>query len=429
MEADSFAQAINEGGLAWAYLLAFGYGFLSSLTPCVYPTIGITVSIFGARSVKRRRDGFFLALVFVLGIAAMYSTLGLVAGLGGMMFGSLLSHPAVVIGLALLLAAMALSMFDLFELDVPASWKTKLSSVGLGGGYVGAFLMGLVAGVIAAPCTGPFLLGILAYISTTGSPFLGFTFLFTYAMGLGVLFLVLGTFAVSLPKGGRWMSTVRSVLGCLLIATAGYLVAVPFPAVGELFRSGWSYLVVAGALVAGGIAVGGLHLPLRGAGALATVRKSVGVVAVSIGFYGLFSSLTYAEPLAWGTDLPAAEQRATAEQRPLLVDVTARWCSVCKEIERNVFADPQVRRALEGTVLAKIDLSTDADRAEGGAIRVFGRSFTLRGLPRMLLFDRQGRLVVDWNGPPPDGAAPPHDPETFLEAFARMGAARPAAAP
>ncbi len=424
MEADSFARAIDEGGLAWAYLLAFGYGFLSSLTPCVYPTIGITVSIFGARSVKRRRDGFFLALVFVLGIAAMYSTLGLVAGLGGMMFGSLLSHPAVVIVLALLLAAMALSMFDLYELDVPASWKTKLSSVGLGGGHPGAFLMGLVAGVIAAPCTGPFLLGILAYIGTTGSPFLGFSFLFVYAMGLGVLFLVLGTFAVSLPKGGRWMSTVRSVLGCLLIATSGYLLAVPFPAVGEVFRSGWAYLGIAAALVAAGIAVGGLHLPLRGAGAVATLRKTLGVAAVSIGFYGLFSSLTYAEPLAWSTDLPGAERLAAAEQRPLLVDVTARWCSVCKEIEREVFADPQVRRTLEGTVLAKVDLSTDADRAEGGALEVFGRSFTLRGLPRILLFDRQGRLVVDWNGPPPDGAAPPHDPQTFLEAFARIGAPR-----
>jgi thiol:disulfide interchange protein DsbD len=427
MEADSFARAIDEGGLVWAYLLAFGYGFLSSLTPCVYPTIGITVSIFGAKKVKRRRDGFFLALVFVLGIAAMYSTLGLVAGLGGMMFGSLLSNPVVIIVLVLLLAAMALSMFDLYELDVPASWKTRLSNVGLGGGHLGAFLMGLVAGVIAAPCTGPFLLGILAYIGTTGSPLLGFSFLFVYALGLGVLFLVLGTFAVSLPKGGRWMSTVRSVLGCLLIATAGYLLAVPFPAVGEVFRSGWTYIGIAAALVAGGIAVGGLHLPLKGAGALATVRKSLGVVAVAVGFYGLFSSLTYAEPLAWGTDLPAAERRATAEHRPLLVDVTARWCSVCKEIERNVFADPQVRRVLEGAVLAKVDLSTDADRAEGGALEVLGRSFTLRGLPRIVLFDREGRLVVDWNGPPPEGAAPPHDPEAFLEAWGRLGAPRPAA--
>lgn len=421
MEADSFARALEEGGLVWAYLLAFGYGFLSSLTPCVYPTIGITVSVFGAKSVKRRRDGFFLALVFVLGIAAMYSTLGLVAGLGGMLFGSLLSHPAVVVTLVLVLVAMALAMFDLYELDVPASWKTRLAGVGLGGGYLGAFLMGLVAGVIAAPCTGPFLLGILTYIGTTGSPFLGFTFLFVYAMGLGVLFLVLGTFAVSLPKAGRWMSAVRSFLGCLLIATAGYLLAVPFPAIGEVFRAGWVYVAIAAALVAGGIAAGGLHLPLRGAGAVAALRKSIGVIAVSVGLYGLFSSLTYAEPLAWDTDLPAAERRATEERRPLLLDVTARWCSVCKEIERNVFGDPRVRRALEGTVLAKVDLSSDPDRAEGGEIAVLGRSFTLRGLPRMLLFDRQGRLVVDWNGPPPEGAAPPHDPDAFLEAFGRIG--------
>jgi hypothetical protein len=86
-----------------------------------------------------------------------------------------------------------------------------------------------------------------------------------------------------------------------------------------------------------------------------------------------------------------------------------------------------VRRVLEGAVLAKVDLSTDADRAEGGALEVLGRSFTLRGLPRIVLFDREGRLVVDWNGPPPEGAAPPHDPEAFLEAWGRLGAPRPAA--
>lgn len=426
METDSFARAIEEGGLFWAYLLAFGYGFLSSLTPCVYPTIGITVSIFGAKSVKRRRDGFLLALVFVLGIAAMYSTLGLVAGLGGMLFGSFLSHPAVVVALVLVLVAMALAMFDLYELDVPASWKTKLAGVGLGGGHLGAFLMGLVAGVIAAPCTGPFLLGILTYIGTTGSPFLGFTFLFVYALGLGVLFLVLGTFAVSLPKAGRWMSAVRSFLGCLLLATAGYLLAVPFPAVGEVFRSGWAYVGVAAALVAAGIAVGGLHLPLRGAGALAAIRKTLGVAAVSVGLYGLFSSLTYAEPLAWDTNVTAAARRATEERRPLLLDVTARWCGVCKEIERDVFGDPRVRRALDGTVLVKIDLSTDPDRAEGGQVEVLGRSFTLRGLPRLLLFDREGRLVADWNGPPPEGVPPPHDPDAFLEVLGRLRAPRSA---
>jgi thiol:disulfide interchange protein DsbD len=417
---DSFSSALAEGGYLWAFALAFGYGFLSSLTPCVYPTIGITVSIFGARKVKRRRDGFLLALIFVLGIAAMYSTLGLVAGFGGMVFGSVLSHPAVVIGLTVLLAALALSMFDLYEFTIPSSWQTRLTTIGGGGGKLSIFLMGLVAGLIAAPCTGPFLLGMLTYIGSTRSPLLGFCFLFVYALGMGVLFLVLGTFAISLPKAGRWMAATRSLLGCILLATGLYLLAVPYPQIGEVFRAGWQYVVVAAGLAVLGGLVGGLHLPMRGAGALASARKTVGVLALSAGLYGLFSSLTYAEPLAWDADLAAAEERAAAQDRPLVVDFTARWCSVCKEIERNVFTDPRVREAFGNSVLARVDLSTDVDRAEGGSFAIWGQSFTLQGLPRILLFDPEGRLIRDWNGPPPKGTAPPHDPKIILDAFAEM---------
>jgi thiol:disulfide interchange protein DsbD len=422
MDSDSFSRAIAEGGYLWAFALAFGYGFLSSLTPCVYPTIGITVSIFGARNVKRRRDGFFLALIFVLGIAAMYSTLGLIAGLSGMVFGSILSHPAVVIGLVVVLVALALSMFDVYDFTLPASWQTRLATVGGKGGKLSIFLMGLVAGLIAAPCTGPFLLGMLAYIGSTRSPLLGFSFLFVYSLGLGVLFLVLGTFAVSLPKAGRWMTVVRSVLGCVLVATGLYLLAVPFPAIGEVFRSGWPYLLLAGGLVAVGIGAGGLHHPLRGAGLLVILRKSAGLLATTIGLYGLFSSLTYAEPLAWEADLAAAEERAAAQDRPLLVDVSAGWCGECKKIERNVFGEARVRRALAGVVLVRIDLSTDADRAEGGMLEVYDQTYELRGLPRILLFDPAGKLVRDWNGPPPLGSPPPRDPQNVLDALRSIAA-------
>jgi thiol:disulfide interchange protein DsbD len=421
----SFSNTLSEGGYLWAYAMAFGYGFLTSLTPCVYPTIGITVSVFGARSVKRRRDGFLLASAFVLGIAVMYSSLGVIAGLGGMMFGAILAHPAVVVGIAVLLVALALSLFDLYEFTLPASWQTRLSGLGAGGGYVGSFLMGLVTGIVAAPCTGPFLLGILAYISTTGSPLLGFSFLFVYALGMGVLFLVLGTFAVSLPKGGRWMVSVRAFLGCVLVATAGYFLIIPFPALGEWFRSGWAWLGIAAGLAAAGAAIGGLHLPLRGGGAAVTVRKAAGLLLLCAGLFGGVSSLVYAEPLAWREDSAEAQRDATEGRRPLLVDVTARWCGVCKEIERDVFADAAVRREIADTVLLKVDLSTDPDRAEGGAVEVFGVAYTLQGLPRILLFDRRGELVADFNGPPPDGLRPPTTPEAFLEPLRRALAPLP----
>lgn len=401
MEDNAFIRAVSDGGYAWAYLLAFGYGVLTSLTPCVYPMIGITVSIFGARKVERRLDGFLLSGAFVLGIAVTFSVLGLVAGLGGMVFGGLLANRWVVIGLAAMLAAPALSMFGAYEIRLPASWQTRLAGVGGGGGRLGAFAMGLVGGIIAAPCTGPFLLGILAYIGAAGSPALGVTFLFVYALGIGLLFLVVGTFAVSLPKSGPWMDAVKTFLGCVLLATAAWFLVIPFPAIGSVFRSGLPWLVAAAALAAAGAVFGAMRSPFRGGGAALAVRKAAGIAAMSAGLFGFASSLSWAEPLDWIDGIPAAEARARAERRALLVDFTARWCSHCKEIERDILADREVRRAMKDVLAARVDLSTDADAAEGGEFRIHGRTMTLRGLPRVLLFDPSGELVRDWGGADP----------------------------
>lgn len=418
MDDNPFFRAISEGGYGWAYLTAFGYGILTSLTPCVYPMIGITVSIFGARQVERRIDGFILSCCFVLGMAVMFSTAGLVAGVGGLVFGSLLANPWVVGGIAVMLAALALSMFGVWEFRLPASWQNRLAGVG-GAGRVGAFLMGLPVGIVAAPCTGPFLLGILTYVGTTGSPVLGFTLLLAYALGMGLLFLIIGTFAVSLPKSGAWMDAVKTFLGAILLATAGYFLIIPLPALGELFRSGWSYVLAAAALVVAGTFGGGLGLPWRGGGGLRVARKIAGIAAVSGGLFGVASSLTYAEPLDWIDGIAAAEAKAEAEKRPLLVDFTARWCSNCKKIEREVLSAPDVRPTLGNVVLGRVDLSNDDEAAEGGTFEIRGRRFTLRGLPRLLLIDAEGVLVRDWGG----DLAPPSTPGEILNALREIGVA------
>src|SRR5262245_8700046 len=207
----------QQRGWAWMYLASFGFGFQTSLTPCVYPMIPITLGIFGARGkgVTRGR-ALALATAYVVGMGLTYSTLGVTIALIGGQFGTLLANPFVVIPIVLLFAALAASMFGAFELNLPASWQARLNQVG-GQGYRGAFAMGLVGGLIAAPCTGPFLLGLLTFVATSRSVFGGGSLLFIYAIGMGVLFWVLAAFAMSLPKSGRWMDWVKSAGGILLL--------------------------------------------------------------------------------------------------------------------------------------------------------------------------------------------------------------------
>src|SRR3982074_1407809 len=201
----------------------FGVLFLGGgrtrLTPCVYPLIPITGGIFGAGQAQHRSRSVALSATYVAGIAAMYSALGVFAALSGKAFGTVLSSPVVVVLFATFLVALAASMFGAFEIALPSGLQQKLSGV-KGTGHAGAFGMGLVAGIIAAPCTGPVLAGVLAYVATQRSPVLGFWMLFTYALGMGLLFFVLGATSLRLPRSGAWMDTVKTVLGVALVAAA-----------------------------------------------------------------------------------------------------------------------------------------------------------------------------------------------------------------
>src|SRR5947207_2742474 len=223
-DADLSGKLGLAGGVsAGTFAVLFLGGVLTSLTPCVYPLIPITVSVFGARQANHKARSVGLSATYVAGIAAMFSALGVAAALSGKAFGSVLSSPWVIALLAVFLLALAASMFGAFDIALPASVQEKLQSV-KGVGFAGAFGMGLVSGIIAAPCTGPVLAGVLTYVATQRSAVLGFWMLFTYAIGMGVLFFILGATTVRLPKSGAWMETVKSVLGVALVAAAVTLV-------------------------------------------------------------------------------------------------------------------------------------------------------------------------------------------------------------
>ncbi len=241
-----FERALGEGGLLSALFLVFIAGFLSSLTPCVYPLIPITISVFGASGAKSRMHGFGLSVVYVLGIALTYSVLGVTAALFGTVFGGAMQHPAVIMALVGLFVVLGLSSAGLFDLRLPGDVQTKLSSVG-GAGYLGAFLMGLVAGIIAAPCVGPIVAGVLLYVAQQQDVWLGGGMLFVFALGLGVIFLVLGTFSSllgKLPRAGGWMESVKVLFGAIFFGMAFYYLRYVVPGLGECVEWLWRHVAL-----------------------------------------------------------------------------------------------------------------------------------------------------------------------------------------
>jgi thiol:disulfide interchange protein DsbD len=391
------------GGVSAAtFAVLFLGGFLTSLTPCVYPLIPITVGIFGARQAEKRARSVALSATYVGGIAAMYSALGLFAALSGKAFGTVLSSPAVVVVLALFLLALAASMFGAFEIALPHSLQQKLSGV-RGTGFGGAFAMGLVAGVIAAPCTGPVLAGVLAYVATQRNAVLGFWMLFTYAVGMGLLFFILGATSLRLPRSGAWMETVKGVLGIALLAAAVTLLLPLLPRAGMLPLSGRTVAMLAGILAFAGVFAGALSLSFHGdgrekvmkLGALALLLAGVGL---RFGWLGAPRSEKGFQ-IPWLRDEKLAVQQSRATGKPLLIDMGAEWCAACKELDVHTWTDPTVAQEVADKFVAlKVDATEQTDEID----RVM-QKYDVAGLPTVLMMackdDRTPACAVPGEGP------------------------------
>ncbi len=351
-------------GWLWAYLTVFVGGFLTSLTPCVYPMISITVSLFGARGdeVSRWR-AMLLAATYVGGIGVMYATLGVSFALAGRAFGTFMSSPYVMVPIAILFLLMSASMFGAFDLALPTNLQTRLSGVG-GKGFGGAFVMGLVGGVIAAPCTGPVLASVLAYVSTTRSVLIGGTLLFTYALGMGVLFFGIAAFAVGLPKSGAWMDAVKSFFGIVMGLAALYFLRNVSHTLGAYGSPSLTWLVVNVVAVVAGLAVGGLHLSFKYSPTSEKLRKGLGVAAVVAGGFGVIGWVLAppaAVHLQWLHGEAVGVQAARAKHSPAVLDFYADWCLPCKELELKTFSIPEVARKLSQFTLVKVDCTSDDD--------------------------------------------------------------------
>jgi thiol:disulfide interchange protein DsbD len=395
--------ALAAGHLWAAAGLVFAGGLLTALTPCVYPLIPITVSVFSGGHVAKQSRTRRAALTgtYVLGIAVFFSAVGVLVARAGVAFGSWLAYPAVQAGMAVFFIAMAASMFGAFELALPQSLALRLNKVG-GTGFIGAFTMGLVAGPVAAPCTGPVLAGILLYVGQQHSLALGASLLFLYALGIGVPFFIIGVFSFSLGKSGPWMDAVKSLFGIALLALAAGYLRDAFPAVKAAVSADPRVTYAAAAAVCVGIAIGAVHLSfhshwreqlLKAAGVALVV---VGVAA-RFGFEGTAEAacLNPSDPgckaqIVWVKDIAQGLERAKAEHKPAFVDFYADWCGACKELDAKTYPSPIVRAAAARFVPIKVDGTRSSD-----ALDAIYDKYGVEGLPTVIFVDSQGAVMKD----------------------------------
>ena len=393
----SLARALSGGRVWLAFLLVFAGGILTSLTPCVYPLIPITVSIFGANESAGLFKSFLLSVVYVIGIVVTYSILGVAVASTGAVFGQIMANPWVVGLISLILVTLGLSMFGVFEIRLPYSVQNRLNTVG-GAGFAGAFAMGTVAGVIAAPCTGPALAVVLTYIATTGSLFLGFWLMFTYALGMGLLFIGIGTFSgllSALPRSGGWMYILENIFGIAIITMALYFLKDVFPVLQSFLQNSLPFFGIAGGLVLIGLWLGKLTQRFSGIPARVKFQKACGLLLAVLGAYMFVGGIQQpAGPhLDWVYDEAEGFEIAKRDDKLVMLDFYASWCVACKELDHLTYADPAVAARLADYVNVKLDFTRTSETT-----KALTEKYQIPGLPVVIFTDADGVTLKRFTG-------------------------------
>lgn len=402
------AAALAGGHLLTIVALFFGLGLLLTFTPCVLPMVPILSSIVVGEHLHRGR-AFVVSLAYVLGMAVVYTAVGVAAGLIGEGLAATLQKPWVLALFAALMVALALSMFGLYELQLPQRWQTRLTDSANrrpGGQIAGAAAMGAISALIVGPCVTAPLAGALAYIAQSGDAWTGGAALFSMAIGMGVPLLLVGVGAGNLlPRAGRWMEATKRVFGFLLLGVALWMVGPVLPA--WLSMLGWATLLLVGAVFLRAFdGLGAEPHPVarlgKGLGVLSALAGAILLVGLASGSRNPLQPLSHlvagvrdGAPVAEAVrfervrsvaELDARIAQASAAGKPVLLDFYADWCVSCKEMERFTFSDPRVQARLADVVMLQADVT--ANNADDKALL---KRFGLFGPPGIILFGDDGR--------------------------------------
>ena len=405
-EQDRLARLLGEQRFL-AIPAFFGFGLLLAFTPCVFPMVPILSGLIAGQGANlTRRRAILLSMIYVLAMAATYTVAGVLAALLGQNIQAWFQNPWVIGLFSGMFVLLALSMFGLYDLQLPAYLQHRLAELSnrqRGGQFAGVAIMGFLSALIVGPCVAPPLIGALTFIAVTGDLVLGAAALFALSLGMGVPLLIIGASTGHwLPRAGHWMERIKTVFGVLLLMVALWLLERILPAAASMVL--WATLLIVTATY-----MGALQPVAHGAPAWRTLVKGFGLVLL---IYGILLLVGVAaggrdplQPLRGvgfianaASEAPApafrrvktvAEvERAVREAggRPVMLDFYADWCASCKELERDTFADPGVRAALAGMVTLQADV-TAHDDADQALLQRFG----VIGPPAILFFGPDGQ--------------------------------------
>lgn len=381
-----FAAWLSERGLGLTLLLIVALGLGLNLTPCVYPLISVTIAFFGSQAQENTGRRLRLALAYVLGITLTFSAVGVAAAFSGGIFGAALQKPPVLVFIAGVLTILAMSSFGFFQLQAPTWLMQKVG--GSTQGAVGALFMGSTMGIVAAPCVGPVVLGLIVFAGSQQSVPLGLAMFFALGLGLGLPYVGLAMAAGSinsLPRSGDWMVWIERLFGFLLLGLAVYFIAPLLPKVIAVW--------VVPALIAGAAVF--LGFVDRSGNSLAyfpPIKRVAGIAGIALATWFAWPQPAESQ-IRWQVLDVATAERAGELGRPSVIDFVAEWCIPCHEMEVTTFADPAVLEEAGRFEMFKADITTEDETTTALIER-----FAVQGVPTVIYLDSNGNEVQRFVG-------------------------------
>ena len=376
------SDSFKSKGIFLTLILIFFGGIALNLTPCIYPLIPITISYFGGQVSNNKGKTIALALLYVLGMAIVNSSIGTIVAMSGGLLGTFMTNPYVLVFIASMLIALALSMFGVYEFGLPPFLSSM--SGGAKSGYLGAIAMGMTMGIVAAPCIGPFVISLLTFVATTGNPFIGFSLFFTLSIGIGLPFVFLAFFSgkiSSLPKAGDWMVGIRTIFGIILIGMALYFLSPIIPK---------NIFVI---ILPSFLAISGIYLLIINKSGDSTkifsvIKRLLAILAIfAAGFLTKPNNNENSIKMDWQKFTPELYESAINGNTPVILDFYADWCIPCKELDKFTFTDKNIIQLSKDFTLIKIDLTSGSK----GKIEELRDKYKVKGVPTIVFINDVGK--------------------------------------